>query len=199
MHLLNAPVVSHPPAKYPFTLLPPRTAAATLNRPSSQVLLIFKPTRLMCVRAAGAAVDDGVVAGEMTFYELLGIPETVTLPEIKKAYKQLARKYHPDVSPPGWVEEHTHRFILVQQAYDTLSDPTRRAVYDRDMARGIHLVFSSRKTTRLHQEVEDRSEWRNKWQSQLSELKRRRDHHATGNSSWGAQMRRGHNQLSSEP
>jgi len=81
----------------------------------------------------------------MSFYELLGIPETVTLPEIKQAYKQLARKYHPDVSPPDRVKEYTDRFIRVQEAYETLSDPRRRALYDRDMARGLHLAFSARK------------------------------------------------------
>ena len=82
---------------------------------------------------------------EMSFYELLGIRETGNLPEIKQAYKQLARKYHPDVSPPGRVEEYTERFIRVQEAYETLSDPRRRALYDRDLAVGIHLAFSARR------------------------------------------------------
>ncbi|MBF6096444.1 J domain-containing protein, partial [Nocardia cyriacigeorgica] len=59
----------------------------------------------------------------MSFYELLGITESGTLPEIKQACKQLARKYHPDVSPPARVEEYTRRFIRVQEAYETLSDP----------------------------------------------------------------------------
>lgn len=89
---------------------------------------------------------------ELSFYELLGIPETVTDVEIKQAYRLLARKYHPDVSPPGRVEEYTQRFILVQEAYETLSDPGRRALYDRDMALGIHFAFSSRNQFR-NQEV----------------------------------------------
>ncbi|CAA3002422.1 Hypothetical predicted protein [Olea europaea subsp. europaea] len=70
-----------------------------------------------------------------TLYDLLGIPETGTLLEIKQAYKQLARKYHPDVSPHDRVEEYTKMFIRVQEAYETLSDPRRRALYDRDMLR----------------------------------------------------------------
>ena len=82
---------------------------------------------------------------EMSFYELLGIRETGNLPEIKQAYKQLARKYHPDVSPPDRVVEYTERFILVQEAYETLSDPSSRALYDRDLALGIHLAFSARR------------------------------------------------------
>lgn len=94
-----------------------------------------------------AIIDDGFVAEamEVSFYELLGIPKSGTLLEIKHAYKQLARKYHPDVSPPDRVEEYTRRFIRVHEAYETLSDPRRRALYDRDMTKGLHLVFSARK------------------------------------------------------
>jgi len=97
--------------------------------------------------AAQATINDGFVRpiSEMSFYELLGIPETVTLPEIKQAYKELARKYHPDVSSPDRVKEFTGRFVRVQEAYETLLDPRRRALYDRDMSRGLHLAFSARK------------------------------------------------------
>ncbi|CAK9140910.1 unnamed protein product [Ilex paraguariensis] len=80
-----------------------------------------------------------------SFYDLLGIPESGNLLEIKKAYKQLARKYHPDVSPPDRTEEYTQRFIRVQEAYETLSDPQTRALYDSDLAKGLHLAFSGRK------------------------------------------------------
>lgn len=91
-----------------------------------------------------AAIND-TVATQMSFYDLLGIPKSGTLPEIKQAYKQLARKYHPDVSPPDRMEEYTQRFIRVQEAYETLSDPRTRALYDRDMARGLHLAFSAKR------------------------------------------------------
>lgn len=113
---------------------------------------IPRPINLTRIRVgsvkAKAAVNDGFVAeasAEMSFYELLGIPESGSLVEIKQAYKQLARKYHPDVSPPGRVEEYTQRFIRVQEAYETLSDPRRRAMYDRNMAKGLHLAFSARR------------------------------------------------------
>ncbi|XVE84696.1 hypothetical protein DITRI_Ditri17bG0034000 [Diplodiscus trichospermus] len=136
---------------------------------------------------------------EMSFYELLGIPETGTSTEIKQAYKQLARKYHPDVSPPDRVEEHTEQFILVQEAYETLSDPSSRALYDRDLALEIHLAFSARRRYRYDEELEERGEWRNRWQSQLSELKRRSmTSDGTGNMSWGARMRRQRDELSKE-
>lgn len=91
------------------------------------------------VAVAESKLDD------LSFYQLLGISESGSLLEIKQAYKQLARKYHPDVSPPDQVKEYTQRFILVQEAYETLSDPRRRDMYDRDMARGVHLAFSARR------------------------------------------------------
>ncbi|CAK7328414.1 unnamed protein product [Dovyalis caffra] len=131
--------------------------------------------------------------GQMSFYELLSIPESGKLPDIKQAYKQLARKYHPDVSPPGQVEEYTQRFIRVQEAYETLSDPRSREIYDRDMARGLHLAFSSRKRYphQNDEEMEERTVWKNRWQSQLSELKRRSTNmDAGGSMSWAARMRR---------
>ncbi|XP_010036781.2 chaperone protein dnaJ 20, chloroplastic [Eucalyptus grandis] len=90
-----------------------------------------------------AAIDDlRVAATEMdSFYDLLGISESGTMSEIRQAYKQLVLKYHPDVSPPDRAKEYTKRFIRVQEAYETLSDPTSRASYDRDMATGGRKPF----------------------------------------------------------
>ncbi|KAM7486096.1 hypothetical protein LguiA_002105 [Lonicera macranthoides] len=142
------------------------------------------------------------IAPEMSFYDLLGIPETGTALEIKQAYKQLARKYHPDVSPPDRVGEYTERFIRVQEAYETLLDPRRRALYDSDMAKGLHFAFSARRRYQFDdEEMEGRDEWRNRWQSQLSELKRRsvykENTNSTENMSWAAQMRKQRNESSS--
>ncbi|KAK4404041.1 Chaperone protein dnaJ 20, chloroplastic [Sesamum angolense] len=132
---------------------------------------------------------------------------------IKQAYKQLARKYHPDVSPPGRAEEYTQTFIRVQEAYETLSDPRRRALYDRDMAKGVHLAFTARRRSKFdesalcsfnlapnvtgEQQMEEKSEWKSRWQSQLSELKRKSmQKDSDDNMSWGARMRRERNQSS---
>ncbi|KAK9289197.1 hypothetical protein L1049_017671 [Liquidambar formosana] len=173
--------------RVPLNIQPPKPVSST--RP-----------RVVPLKAK-ATIADGFVteATEMSFYELLGIPESVSLPEIKQAYKQQARKYHPDVSPPDRVEEYTRRFIMVQEAYETLSDPSRRALYDRDMARGLHLAFSARKRYQDDEGMEYRSEWKNRWQSQLSELKRRSMNKSSrGNMSWGARMRRQMNDSSAE-
>lgn len=103
---------------------------------------------------AKASLNDEFVASksQLSFYKLLGIPESGSSMEVKHAYKKLARKYHPDVSPPGRVEEYTKRFILVKEAYETLSDPVTRALYDRDLATGLHFSISTRQ--RYHHGVD---------------------------------------------
>jgi DnaJ-class molecular chaperone len=110
-------------------------------------------------------------------------------PEIKRAYKQLALKFHPDVSPPDKTEEYTEKFIRVQEAYETLSDPKTRVLYDMDMSKGLHLAFNIRKGDR---NGERSSEWMNQWQSQIVELNRRsKVKNSRGSSeSWGDRMRR---------
>lgn len=62
------------------------------------------------------------------YYEVLGVSRDASPEEIKKAYRRLARKYHPDVSSEPDAEE---RFKEINAAYEVLSDPERRAMYDR--------------------------------------------------------------------
>jgi molecular chaperone DnaJ len=64
----------------------------------------------------------------MDFYGLLGVDRTATLAEIKRAYRRLARKYHPDINPGDRAAERLFRRIV--EAYETLSDPVRRREYD---------------------------------------------------------------------
>jgi hypothetical protein len=82
-----------------------------------------------------------------TFYELLGISSRGSPDDVRAAYRRMALMYHPDVSPPGAAAENTRRFIQVQEAYETLSDPSRRASYDRALARGVcRIGFSGRRS-----------------------------------------------------
>ncbi|CAH9071661.1 unnamed protein product [Cuscuta europaea] len=151
----------------------------------------FNPRlQIASIKVRSMLNDVSSFADPISFYDLLGISETGSLLEIKHAYKQLARKYHPDVSPPDRVEEHTRRFIRVQEAYETLSDPRRRALYDRDIAKGLNFALSSR-WRRENKPIEVDVEWSIRWQSQLSELKRRsKFKDSNGGTSWGARMRR---------
>ncbi|MBK5238781.1 MAG: molecular chaperone DnaJ [Actinomycetales bacterium] len=61
-------------------------------------------------------------------YDVLGVKRDADVDEIKKAYRKLARKLHPDVNPSPDAQE---RFKLVTHAYDVLSDPSQRQQYDR--------------------------------------------------------------------
>jgi curved DNA-binding protein len=62
------------------------------------------------------------------YYELLSVERTADKTEIKRAYRKLARKYHPDVSKEADAEE---KFKEVKEAYEVLSDPEKRKAYDR--------------------------------------------------------------------
>jgi curved DNA-binding protein len=62
------------------------------------------------------------------YYEIMGVKRDATQDEIKRAYRKLARKYHPDVSKEPDAEQH---FKEVGEAYEVLKDPEKRAAYDQ--------------------------------------------------------------------
>jgi curved DNA-binding protein len=61
------------------------------------------------------------------YYKIMGLPRDASQDDIKRAYRKLARKYHPDVSKEHHAEE---RFKEVGEAYEVLKDPEKRAAYD---------------------------------------------------------------------
>ena len=64
--------------------------------------------------------------GSRCYYDILGIPRDASDSELKKAYRRLALKHHPDKNPDA-VEEYTRLFNTIKQAYEVLSDPQERA------------------------------------------------------------------------
>jgi DnaJ-class molecular chaperone len=78
------------------------------------ILLLLFLTRTNCV----------VASSSKSFYRILGVPKDSSANDIKKAYRKLALKHHPD---KGGKEED---FKEISEAYDTLSDPDKRQLYD---------------------------------------------------------------------
>ena len=66
---------------------------------------------------------------EMDYYEVLGCARDADPGTIKAAYRKLAMRYHPDKN--GGCKEHEAKFKAVNEAYDCLKDPQKRAAYDR--------------------------------------------------------------------
>src|SRR6202165_2709419 len=68
-------------------------------------------------------------ASKQDFYELLGVSRDAKADEIRKSYRKLARKHHPDLNPGDKASE--DRFKKVQEAYDILSDSKKKQMYDQ--------------------------------------------------------------------
>ena len=69
------------------------------------------------------------MAEKRDYYEVLGVSKTATADELKKAYRQLARKYHPDLNKDN--PEAADKFKEISEAYSVLSDEQKRAAYDQ--------------------------------------------------------------------
>src|SRR5205807_6351885 len=63
------------------------------------------------------------------YYEILGVKKSASVDDIRKAFRKLARKYHPDVNPGDKKTE--EKFKALSEANDVLSDPKKRKIYDQ--------------------------------------------------------------------
>uniref|UniRef100_A0A2K5ML93 DnaJ homolog subfamily C member 25 n=1 Tax=Cercocebus atys TaxID=9531 RepID=A0A2K5ML93_CERAT len=117
-------------------LLSPGWAAGAAGRRSYVLLAPFLLT-LLLVRPSGALVE-GLYCGTRDCYEVLGVSRSAGKAEIARAYRQLARRYHPDRYRPEPGDEGPGRtpqsaeeaFLLVATAYETLKDEETRKDYD---------------------------------------------------------------------
>ncbi len=77
--------------------------------------------------------------GNKDFYSILGVSRSASAEEIKKSYRKLAMKYHPDKNPGDKKAE--EKFKELSEAYDTLSDPKKKDMYDKFGSAGANAGF----------------------------------------------------------
>ncbi|KAL9391309.1 hypothetical protein Peur_015229 [Populus x canadensis] len=121
------------------------TTKTPCSSPFSGESYPLKP-RASFTTASPAKKSQGSVdsmATTSSFYEVLGLPMSASGHEIKAAYRRLARTCHPDVVSMNQKEMSATEFIKIHAAYSTLSDPDKRASYDRDLFRNSRPFGSS--------------------------------------------------------
>src|SRR5439155_25627673 len=92
------------------------------------------------------------MAAKKDLYAVLGVSRQASADDIKKAYRKLARKHHPDVNPGNKQAE--ERFKEISFAYDVLSEPEKRKIYDEFGFEGLQSGFDA-----------DRARQYREWQS----------------------------------
>ncbi|XP_031280346.1 chaperone protein dnaJ 11, chloroplastic-like [Pistacia vera] len=136
---LNIPTIQphfFSPQSSPKTALSPKS-------PQSPPQIVLSPNstrysgrnkRNPCPSAVSYAAEESTAVGTLggSLYEVLRVHPTASLTEIKMAYRNLAKVYHPDLS--GERTSDGRDFIEIHNAYATLSDPAARAVYDLSLA-----------------------------------------------------------------
>ncbi|XVE66520.1 hypothetical protein DITRI_Ditri08aG0085900 [Diplodiscus trichospermus] len=155
------------------------TSCLSNSKPFVSNLTSHKPQRKPICTAVSCRFSEN--DQNTNFYKVLSLNSNqASMDEIKKAYRIMALKYHPDVCHPSMKEESTRMFVQLHAAYKTLSDPVLRQEYDcRLSCRNFEGVFRAGFTDQCS---------RSRWQEQIEELKRRSERRmAQKEGSWGRQ------------
>ncbi|XP_072010833.1 dnaJ homolog subfamily C member 25 [Engystomops pustulosus] len=98
---------------------------------SMSLRFVFLLWSLACLAGHTAALTEGLYCGQQVCYDVLGVSRDASKADIARAYRQLARKYHPDrYRTPEDRETAHNNFLLVATAYETLKDEETRKDYD---------------------------------------------------------------------
>jgi curved DNA-binding protein CbpA len=98
----------------------------------SDRLIAPRSTRLTLRRQRGGFALTGIsVMAKRDYYEVLGLPKNATDEDIKKAYRKLAMKFHPDRNQGDGAKAAEEKFKEAKEAYEMLSDAQKRAAYDQ--------------------------------------------------------------------
>lgn len=105
---------------------------------------------------------NGYIPMAKDFYKILGVSKDATQDEIKKAYRKLARKWHPDINPGN--KDAEQRFKEISQAYEVLGNEEKRKLYDEFGEEGLQAGFDADKAREYKkwQEYQQRSTWQTK-------------------------------------
>lgn len=134
---------SAPLSSAPLVLLAAVLALGGVRTPPTPSSSLFASSSafFMLPQICGACAAGSVGTDDLEFqnhYEVLGVDQTATDAEIKKAYRALARKYHPDkVQDPSDKEMATNIFMAIGRAQETLMDKDKRSMFDDELYFGM--------------------------------------------------------------
>lgn len=131
---ISTPLPLRPPPQFQIATVIPSPNRSSIQFPQRQVARVaaaYATAESTCVRSPSK------MASSSSLYHVLGISTGASGQEIKSAYRRLARTLHPDVAAIGRKDSSADEFMKIHAAYSTLSDPEKRADYDRRLFR-IH-------------------------------------------------------------